>query len=67
MPSLPALLRTMLFPSLTASFVLYLVSGLASVTFPYDLNYGEAPVLDQARRAIEGQAQYKPDLGAPPS
>jgi hypothetical protein len=66
LPSLPQLLQFILLVALASVCILYLLLGLASVAFPYDLSYGEAPVLDQAIRAATGQQQYKPELGLPP-
>jgi DNA primase len=57
-----ALMRTpsrlpeaILFASLAAGILLVLAIGIASVAYPYDLNYGEAHVADQARRAIQAK------------
>ncbi len=49
-----------------ASVLAFLAVGVASVAYPYDLNYGEAQIADQARRALAGEPQYKSDLDAPP-
>jgi hypothetical protein len=46
--------------------VLYVAIGLPSLAFPYDLNYGEAQIADQARRAMTGHPQYKSNLNLPP-
>jgi multiple sugar transport system permease protein len=40
--------------------------GLAALAFPYPLNYGEGPLLDQAVRLQELQNIYPPDLSRPP-
>lgn len=37
-----------------------------SITFPYPLDYGEAPLVDQAMRLIAGETLYRPHLETPP-
>jgi hypothetical protein len=34
--------------------------------YPYSLDYGEAPLIDQALRLVAGQSIYRADLSAPP-
>lgn len=36
------------------------------LVFPYAVDYGEGPLLDQAARIIAGERLYKPDLDRPP-
>jgi len=66
MPKFSQLPRTILFACLAASIIFFLAIGIASVAYPYDLNYGEAQIVDQAHRAVTGQPQYKSDLSLPP-
>jgi hypothetical protein len=66
MPSLSQLPQAILCVCLAASFILFLTIGIASVTYPYDLDYGEAQIADQAHRALTGGPQYKSDLNVPP-
>jgi hypothetical protein len=40
--------------------------GIAALAFPYPLNYGEGPLLDQAVRLQELQNIYPSDLSKPP-
>jgi ABC-type glycerol-3-phosphate transport system permease component len=40
--------------------------GIAALAFPYPLNYGEGPLLDQAVRLQELQNIYPSDLSRPP-
>jgi hypothetical protein len=40
--------------------------GLAALTFPYPLNYGEGPLLDQAARLAGLRNIYPADLSRPP-
>jgi hypothetical protein len=59
-----------------ARFVLLLLLSLAAVGFliyqgqalshPYPLDYGEAPLVDQAMRLAAGQNIYRPDISSPP-
>ena len=37
-----------------------------SITFPYPLDYGEAPLVDQAMRLLAGEPLYRPTLASPP-
>jgi hypothetical protein len=45
---------------------LFVRHGLAALAFPYPLNYGEGPLLDQAVRLADLQNIYPADLSAPP-
>jgi hypothetical protein len=47
----------------TAVFALH---ALLAVLHPYPLDYGEAPLVDQAMRLAAGQTIYRPDLSSPP-
>lgn len=51
---------------LAAAAALFLFSTIQAVTFPYPLDYGEAPLVDQAMRLVAGQNIYRPDLSSPP-
>jgi hypothetical protein len=46
--------------------VFFLLHALLSIFFPYPLDYGEAPLIDQAMRLSAGQNIYRPDLSSPP-
>src|ERR687898_859402 len=46
--------------------LLFLRHGWYALTFPYPLNYGEGPLLDQSVRLAEFQNIYRTDLSAPP-
>jgi hypothetical protein len=48
---------------LVPAFVQY---GWQAITFPYPLDYGEGPILDQVARLAYGQTIYRADLGTPP-
>ncbi|MFN2151745.1 MAG: hypothetical protein ACK2T5_09125 [Anaerolineales bacterium] len=51
---------------LIASAVIFVLHSLLSVSFPYSLDYGEAPLIDQAMRLSAGQNIYRSDLATPP-
>jgi 4-amino-4-deoxy-L-arabinose transferase-like glycosyltransferase len=46
--------------------VLFVGQGWDALTFPYPLNYGEGPLLDQAVRLAQFQNIYRGDLTGPP-
>ncbi len=48
------------------TLVLFLRHGWDALTFPYPLNYGEGPLLDQTVRLAQFQNIYRTDLSAPP-
>jgi ABC-type sugar transport system permease subunit len=45
---------------------LFVRHGLAALAFPYPLNYGEGPLLDQAARLTDLKNTYPADLSKPP-
>jgi hypothetical protein len=56
----------MLLICLVAGALLFLLYQLLALTHPYPLDYGEAPLVDQAMRLVNGQNIYRPNLAAPP-
>ncbi|MBT9554506.1 MAG: hypothetical protein IV100_00700 [Myxococcales bacterium] len=44
----------------------WLVRSVTAIGTPFPLDYGEGPLLDQARRLLDGQPLYPPDLTVPP-
>jgi hypothetical protein len=46
--------------------LLFLRHGWEALAFPYPLNYGEGPLLDQSMRLAQFQNIYRTDLSAPP-
>lgn len=44
----------------------FVAEGYRVLTFPYALDYGEAPLLDQTQRLSHGQNIYRADLHLPP-
>jgi hypothetical protein len=51
---------------LSLSIFGYLWTAISVLRFPYAVDYGEAPLVDQARRILTHQIVYKSDLSAPP-
>lgn len=51
---------------LSLALAIFLVYEILAVSHPYPLDYGEAPLVDQAMRLIAGQTIYRPDLSLPP-
>ena len=45
---------------------LFIRYGVGALTFPYPLNYGEGPLLDQAVRLANFENIYRPGLSEPP-
>jgi Dolichyl-phosphate-mannose-protein mannosyltransferase len=43
-----------------------LVDDVRAIAFPYQLDYGEGPLLDQAMHLARGDALYRADLAVPP-
>jgi hypothetical protein len=43
-----------------------LANQIASITHLYPLDYGEAPLIDQAMRLVRGQNIYRADISTPP-
>ncbi|MBA2713755.1 MAG: hypothetical protein H0U55_09425, partial [Rubrobacteraceae bacterium] len=48
------------------TLLLFLRHGWDALAFPYPLNYGEGPLLDQTVRLAQFQNIYRTDLSAPP-
>ncbi|MBN1261903.1 MAG: glycosyltransferase family 39 protein, partial [Anaerolineae bacterium] len=51
---------------LLASLVLFVVHHVYAIGHPYGLDYGEAPLVDQALRLAAGKTLYRSDLSSPP-
>jgi hypothetical protein len=58
--------RGMVLVCLGAGALVFLALHLAALSHPYPLDYGEAPLVDQALRLANGQNIYRPDLASPP-
>ncbi len=48
------------------ALVNYAILAEAALTFPYPLDYGEGPLLDQTMRILAGENIYDPDFSTPP-
>jgi len=51
---------------LIVNLMVFASTTIATVLFPYGVDYGEAPLIDQAKRIIAGQTLYKATLDEPP-
>jgi len=58
--------RIMLFVFLIPAVVIFISYALMAVFHRYPLDYGEAPLVDQAMRLAAGQNIYRLDLTSPP-
>ena len=58
--------KIMLFLFLSLAAVIFIVRGVMAILHRYPLDYGEAPLVDQAIRLGTGQNIYRPDLSSPP-
>jgi hypothetical protein len=45
---------------------LFIEHGRAAVEYPFTLNYGEGPLLEQSTRLVGGENIYRADLSTPP-
>lgn len=48
------------------ALIVYSLHALLAIIYPYPLDYGEAPLVDQAMRLVAGGTIYRADLDAPP-
>ncbi len=46
--------------------VIFGIHALLALLYPFPLDYGEAPLVDQAMRVVEGDAIYRANLDTPP-
>ena len=58
--------KIMLFMFLSLAAVIFIVRGAMAIPHRYPLDYGEAPLVDQAMHLAAGQNIYRPDLTSPP-
>jgi len=52
--------------SLAAAIAIFFIHALLSILHPYPLDYGEAPLIDQAMRLADGENIYRPNIETPP-
>ena len=58
--------KIMLLMFLSLAVVIFLAHALMAVCHRYPLDYGEAPLVDQAMRLAAGRNIYRPDISSPP-
>jgi hypothetical protein len=58
--------RSVLLLLLSLAAVGFLIYQGQALSHPYPLDYGEAPLVDQAMRLAAGQNIYRPDISSPP-
>ena len=58
--------KIILFFFLVAAVVIFALHSALSVAYIYPLDYGEAPLVDQAKRLAAGDNIYRADLSTPP-
>lgn len=58
--------KVMLLMFLSVAVVFFVLHVLMAVLHRYPLDYGEAPLVDQAMRLAGGQNIYRPDISSPP-
>ena len=58
--------KTMFWMFTALAFIIFIGYQLAAIKFPYSMDYGEAPLVDQAMRLAVGQNIYRPDISSPP-
>lgn len=51
---------------LVAAVIIFVLHAGMSVLYRYSLDYGEAPLIDQAIRLSAGENIYRPDISTPP-
>ncbi|MBU1660895.1 MAG: hypothetical protein KKD28_05420 [Chloroflexi bacterium] len=51
---------------LVAAVIIFLLHSALAIAHPYSLDYGEAPLIDQAMRLTAGENIYRPSLETPP-
>ena len=58
--------KIMLLMFLSLAMLIFLLHTSLALFHRYPLDYGEAPLVDQAMRLAAGQNIYRPDLSSPP-
>ena len=60
------LTKIILYFFLILGLVIFLIHGLIVLGFPYPLDYGEGPLLNQTLRLVQGEALYPEGVESPP-
>jgi len=58
--------RTLVTVVLAVVLIIYGIHAILALLYPYPLDYGEAPLVDQAMRLLEGHTLYRATLDTPP-
>ena len=58
--------RTLATIVFVVALIVYGIHAFLALTYPFPLDYGEAPLVDQAMRLAEGRAIYRASLDVPP-
>ena len=58
--------RTLVALVFAVALIVYGLHAFLAILYPYPLDYGEAPLVDQAMRLAEGRTIYRVALDAPP-
>jgi len=58
--------KAMIYIFIVYSLVLFIWTTFIIIRFPYGVDYGEAPLMDQVRRIQSGEILYKTDINTPP-
>jgi len=64
--SLEAGARTLVSVVLAVALIVFGIHALLGLLYPFPLDYGEAPLVDQAMRLANGRAIYRANLDTPP-
>ena len=65
-PHIEHLATIILLLFLSLATVGFLIYQVRAISHPYPLDYGEAPLVDQAMRLAAGRNIYRPDISSPP-
>ncbi|MBN2394026.1 MAG: glycosyltransferase family 39 protein [Anaerolineae bacterium] len=58
--------RTLVTIVFAVVLIIYAIHAVLALLYPYPLDYGEAPLVDQAMRLAKGEAIYRANLDTPP-
>ncbi|MGC9395185.1 MAG: ArnT family glycosyltransferase [Anaerolineae bacterium] len=58
--------RTLVTVVFAVALIIYGIHAVLALLYPYPLDYGEAPLVDQAMRLAEGGTIYRANLDTPP-
>jgi hypothetical protein len=58
--------RTLVSVVFAVALIIFVIHAALGFLYPFSLDYGEAPLVDQAMRLAEGRAIYRANLDTPP-